>query len=102
MTSAFDTLPRTAVRLNALSRHHWGPDPQRTVRLAVLDTPEGLVARVIGAEADRAVVLEEAPAVEINRRTVTLADGRRWDVVAVAGCTCKIPGPLKGLDPRKV
>lgn len=100
--NAFDALPRQAVRLNALSRHHWGADPGRTVRVVVLDTPEGQVGRVIGDDAGKAVVLEEGSIVEWNRQRLTLADGTRWEIRPPAGCSCKTPEALKRLDPRKV
>lgn len=100
--SAFATLPRSAVVLNALTRHHWGPDTKRPVRLTAINDGQTITVRVIGAEAGRAVVLEEATATEVNRRGVTFADGTRWDVRAVNGCTCKIPAALKGADPRNL
>lgn len=92
-------LARPNVLLRRVTRHSWGPDPARVVVLAVVRSGESNVARIIGVDDGRAVEVERAEGVTIGprARSVRLADGGEWPIVGV-GCSCNVPGPLKGLD----
>jgi hypothetical protein len=95
---------RPTVVLRKVTRHAWGPDPARVVVVAVVQEGGRRWARVIGAEGGRAVELERAEEVEILHRrptTLRLADGTEWEVRS-PGCSCNVPGPLRGVNPLSV
>lgn len=96
---------RPTVVLRKVTRHSWGPGPARVVVVAVVQEGGRRWARVIGVEGGRAVELERAEEVEILQRsrptTLRLADGAEWEVRPV-GCSCNVPGPLRGVNPLSV
>ena len=94
--------PKLLVR--RITYHRWGPDPKRVVMVAVYKEGDTLVARVLGAENSTVVELERAEGVTIRRRSpvaLQLADGTTWSL-PTPGCSCQVPGPLRGLNPLKV
>lgn len=104
-------VPRSALRLGrpggeGLSRWHWGPEGsrQRVVKVAVIDTEGGRVARVFGLEGKSIQLLEERAGVtsqQWSRRSgfVAFEDGERWEL-ANGGCGCG--SPIKKFDPLRV
>lgn len=100
-------MSRSNVLLRKVCRHRWGADPNRVVVVAVMveHTPEGPKqwARIIGAEGGRAAELERFDVETIERRPMALVlpDGTRRELANV-GCSCNVPGPLRGLDVKRV
>lgn len=96
---------RATVVLRRVTRHSWGPDPDRVVVVAVIQANGSRTARVFGVEGARAVEVERAENVEIPQRrgllSVALPDGTEWKLQGV-GCSCNVPRPLKGLNPLGV
>lgn len=96
---------RPTIVLRQVTRHSWGPEPARVVVVAVIQTGHTRTARVFGVDGGRAVELERAEGVEIARqrgpRTIRLPDGAEWKLAGV-GCSCNVPGPLRGLNPLGV
>lgn len=96
---------RPNVVLRRVTRHTWGPDPERVVVVAVLRNGSDMRARVLGAEGGRAVEVESAEVASIPRGRgplrVQLADGTEWRLVGV-GCRCNVPPALKGVNPIDV
>ncbi len=96
---------RPTVLLRRVSRHTWGPDPDRVVVVALTQAGGTSHARVFGAEGGRAVELESIAGSSIARQrgpvTIVHPDGSSWPLVGV-GCACNVPGPLKGLNPLGV
>lgn len=83
--------------VNRVTRHHWGPDRRRVVRLVAIRQHDVVTARVYGVEGDRVVMLEESTDVEVPRSRaprIKLNDGRVWEARSV-GCSCNVPGPLR-------
>lgn len=83
--------------VNKITRHHWGPDRRRVVRMVAIRHNGTVTARVYGADGDQVVVLEEASDVEVPKSRaprLKLADGTVWEARSV-GCSCNVPGPLR-------
>lgn len=96
---------RPTVVLRRVTRHSWGPAPERVVVVAVVQAAGSRTARVFGVEDGRAVELQRSEGVTIATRrgpvTIVHADGSEWTLRGV-GCSCNVPGPLKGLNPLAV
>lgn len=96
---------RPTVVLRRVTRHSWGPVPERVVVVAVVQAAGSRTARVFGVEAGKAVELERSEGVSIAQRrgpaTVVHADGSEW-VLAGVGCSCNVPSQLRGLNPLAV
>lgn len=96
-------IPRTAVKVNHLTRWAWGDDRSRVVRLAVLEQGDSLVGRVYGARGREIVLLQEAPVTSFEKSgrnwTVVTASGEIWNA-GPGGCGCG--SPLKSFDPLRV
>lgn len=96
---------RPTVVLRRVTRHSWGPEPERVVVVAVIQAGGSRTARVFGVDDGRAVELERAEGVEIPRRrgplAITLVDGTEW-VLRGVGCSCNVPSQLRGLNPLGV
>lgn len=92
------------VLLRRTSRHAWGSDPRRVVVVAVMADGDRTYARTIGAEGGRAVELDSAEGVTLERgkpTRVRLADGSAWELQSI-GCSCNVPPPLRGINPHLV
>lgn len=87
--------------MNAVTRWGWGPpaERRRVVRLVVTRADDQFRVRVFGADGGAAVVLQEQfTPNEPRARSVQLADGTVWSLVAT-GCGCHTPGPLVRFKP---
>lgn len=101
---------RPTVVLRRVTRHSWGPSPERVVVVAVIQANGSRTARVFGVEDGRAVEIERAENVEIARQrgplVIRLADGDGTDggtwTLRGVGCSCNVPAQLKGLNPLAV
>jgi hypothetical protein len=95
---------RPGLALNRITRHGWGPDPKRVVRLVVLHQHDVMTATVWGVESGRVVELERAEAVTIPHQrglpAVRLSDGTTWQCTPT-GCSCQVPGPLRAFRPLR-
>lgn len=96
---------RPTVVLRRVTRHSWGPVPERVVVVAVIQEGGVRTARVFGVEDNRATELERSEGVTIAQRrgplTVVHADGSEWTLRGV-GCSCNVPRQLRGLNPLGV
>lgn len=96
---------RPTVVLRRVTRHSWGPAPERVVVVAVVQAAGSRTARVFGVEAGTAVELERSEDASIATRrgpvTIVHADGSEW-VLRGVGCSCNVPSQLRGLNPLAV
>ncbi len=96
---------RPQIVFKRVTRHSWGPDPKRVVVAAVIRDGAEHTARIIGVTNNRAVEVERSEGVTLpggrGPTRIVHADGSEW-VLEGVGCSCHVPGPLRGINPLLV